>query len=68
MKMRLLACLALLSVVAIPANASKPGGETLAELAQQVRSTETAFAKTLADRDIKAVSYTHLTLPTILRV
>ena len=54
MKMRFLACLALLGVVAIPVNASKPGSESLAELAQQVRATETAFAKTLADRDIKA--------------
>ena len=54
MKMCVLVCLVLLNVVAFPANANKPGSETLAELADQVRATETAFAKTLADRDIKA--------------
>lgn len=49
MKLRLLVVLAL-NVVAIPAMAS----ESLAELAAQVRATEIAFAKTLADRDVKA--------------
>lgn len=48
MKIRLPALLALY-VVAIPAMAS----ESLAELTEQVRATEIAFAKTLADRDVK---------------
>jgi ketosteroid isomerase-like protein len=49
MKVRLLVLL-FLNVVAIPATAS----ETLSELTEQVRATEIAFAKTLADRDVKA--------------
>ncbi len=42
-----------LSVVAIPAF-SNGAAPSLAELAEQVRATEIAFAKTLADRDPKA--------------
>lgn len=49
MKLRLLVLLAL-NVVTIPAMAS----ESLTELAAQVRATEIAFARTLADRDVKA--------------
>ncbi|MEO8019052.1 MAG: DUF4440 domain-containing protein [Pseudomonadota bacterium] len=50
MKIRVLMCLGLLNVVAIPSMAR----ESLAELTEQVRATEIAFAKTLADRDAKA--------------
>jgi ketosteroid isomerase-like protein len=50
MKFRLVLCLGLLNVVAIPTMAR----ESLAELTDQVRATEIAFAKTLADRDVKA--------------
>lgn len=64
MKMRILVAIALLNVVAIPANANKPGGETNAELAAQVRATEIAFAKTLADRDIKA--FEHMIAPDVI--
>ena len=48
MKVRLLVLLAL-NLVAIPAMAS----ESMSELTEQVRATEIAFAKTLADRDVK---------------
>jgi ketosteroid isomerase-like protein len=48
MKVRLLVLL-VLNVVAIPAMA----GESMSELTEQVRATEIAFAKTLADRDVK---------------
>ena len=48
-------CLGLLNVVAFPAIAdNSPAQESLAELTEQVRATEIAFAKTLADRDAKA--------------
>lgn len=40
----------LLGLFALPAGAA----ESLAELTAQVRATEIAFAKTLADRDVKA--------------
>jgi ketosteroid isomerase-like protein len=50
MKFRLVLCLGLLNVVSVPAMAR----ESLAELTEQVRATEIAFAKTLADRDVKA--------------
>lgn len=53
MNIRVLVALGLLNVVAFPANANEAGGESQAELTQQVRATEIAFAKTLADRDIK---------------
>jgi len=48
MKVRLLMLL-VLNVVAIPVMAS----ESMSELTEQVRATEFAFAKTLADRDVK---------------
>ena len=48
MKVRLLMLL-VLNVVAIPVMAS----ESMSELTEQVRATEIAFAKTLADRDVK---------------
>ncbi len=50
MNCRILVSLWLLSAVTIPALAS----ESIAELTLQVRTTEIAFAKTLADRDVKA--------------
>ena len=37
----------------VPGDADIPGGR-LADLTEQVRATEIAFAKTLADRDVKA--------------
>ena len=49
MKVRLLVLL-VLNLVAIPAMAN----ESMSELTEQVRATEMAFAKTLADRDVKA--------------
>lgn len=54
MKIRVLVCLGLLNVVAIPAIANKAADASLAELTEQVRATEIAFAKTLADRDVKS--------------
>ena len=48
MKSRLVACL-LLCVASLTAGAADP----LAKLADEVRATEIAFAKTLADRDVK---------------
>lgn len=53
MKIRVLVALSLLYVVAVPANANKAADESLAALTEQVRATEIAFAKTLADRDAK---------------
>ena len=49
MKIRVLVLLGL-NVLAIPAMA----GESLSELTEQVRATEIAFAKSLADRDVKS--------------
>jgi len=54
MKIRVLMCLGLLNVVAFPAIANKAADASLAELTEQVRATEIAFARTLADRDVKA--------------
>jgi len=48
MKVRLLVLL-VLDLVAIPAMAS----ESMAQLTEEVRATEIAFARTLADRDVK---------------
>ena len=59
MKMPLLVLVAL-NVVAIPAMASG----SLTELAAQVRATEIAFAKTLADRDIK--TFTRMIAPDVI--
>jgi ketosteroid isomerase-like protein len=48
-------CLGLLNVVAPPAISTETRAkESLADLSEQVRKTEIAFAKTLADRDVKA--------------
>jgi ketosteroid isomerase-like protein len=48
-------CLGLLNVVALPAISTETRArESLADLTEQVRATEIAFAKTLADRDVKA--------------
>lgn len=49
----------LLFVAALPAGAA----ENLAELTLQVRATEIAFAKTLADRDVK--TFTRMIAPDI---
>jgi ketosteroid isomerase-like protein len=55
MKIRALVCSLVLYVVATSMFANKAmAAESLAELAGQVRATEIAFAKTLADRDVKA--------------
>jgi ketosteroid isomerase-like protein len=50
----------LLFAVTLPAGAA----ETLAELTLQVRATEIAFAKTLADRDVKA--FTRMIAPDVI--
>jgi ketosteroid isomerase-like protein len=52
MKIRLLVAV-LLNVVALPALSNGQAGPSRAELTEQVRATEIAFAKTLADRDVK---------------
>jgi len=55
MKFRVLMCLGLLNLVALPAISTETRArESLADLTEQVRATEIAFAKTLADRDVKA--------------
>jgi ketosteroid isomerase-like protein len=55
MKFRVLMCLGLLNVVALPAISTETRArESLEDLTEQVRATEIAFAKTLADRDVKA--------------
>jgi ketosteroid isomerase-like protein len=55
MKFRVLMCLGLLNVVALPAISTETRArESLADLTEQVRATEIAFARTLADRDVKA--------------
>ena len=50
----------LLFTIAAPAGAA----ENLAELTLQVRATEMAFAKTLADRDVKA--FTRMIAPDVI--
>ena len=64
MKIRMLLCLGLLNVVAFPAIANKAGSESLAQLTEQVRATEIAFAKTLADRDVQA--FTSMIAPDVI--
>jgi ketosteroid isomerase-like protein len=55
MKFRVLMCLGLLNVVAPPAISTEiRAKESPADLTEQVRATEVAFAKTLANRDVKA--------------
>ncbi len=63
MQTRLLVAL-LLSVVANPAFSNTQAGSTLSELAEQVRATEIAFAKTLADRDVK--TFTSMIAPDVI--
>ena len=63
MQTRLLVAL-VLSVVANPAFSKAQAGSTLAELAEQVRATEIAFAKTLADRDVK--TFTSMIAPDVI--
>jgi ketosteroid isomerase-like protein len=63
MQTRLLVAL-VLSVVANPAFSNAQAGSTLAELAEQVRATEIAFAKTLADRDVK--TFTSMIAPDVI--
>ncbi|HWN47860.1 MAG TPA: nuclear transport factor 2 family protein [Steroidobacteraceae bacterium] len=63
MQTRLLVAL-LLSVVANPAFSNTQAGSTLTELAEQVRATEIAFAKTLADRDVK--TFTSMIAPDVI--
>jgi len=60
MQTRLLLAL-LLSLVAIPAFSRD---SSLAELTEQVRATEIAFAKTLADRDVK--TFTSMIAPDVI--
>ena len=69
-----------LVLLAALASVSRLAAATSEELREQVRQTETSFAKTMADRDhagfasflaeetVFTVSYTHLTLPTIYSV
>jgi ketosteroid isomerase-like protein len=64
MKIRVLMCLGLLNVVAIPAIANDSAVESLAVLTEQVRATEIAFAKTLADHDAKA--FTSMIAPDVI--
>ena len=47
-----------------PPFANKPAGASLAELTEQVRATEIAFAKTLADRDVK--TFTSMIAPDVI--
>ncbi len=68
MKIRLLVALAL-NVVAVlvfstPAFSNDQAKPSLAELTEQVRATEIAFAKTLADRDVKA--FTSMIAPDVI--
>ena len=64
MKIRVLVALSLLSVVAFPAFANKAADESMAQLAEQVRATEIAFAKTLADRDVR--TFTSMIAPDVI--
>jgi ketosteroid isomerase-like protein len=64
MKARVLVLLGLFNVVAFPANSNKPDDVSLAVLTEQVRATEIAFAKTLADRDVK--TFTSMIAPDVI--
>jgi ketosteroid isomerase-like protein len=64
MKIRVLVLLGLLNVVAVPANANKTRDASLAALTEQVRATEIAFAKTLADHDVK--TFTSMIAPDVI--
>ena len=50
--------------LSMPASASDTAKQSLAELTEQVRATEIAFAKTLADRDVKA--FTSMIAPDVI--
>jgi len=68
MQIRALVVLAL-NVVAVlvfstPAFSNEKAGASLAELTEQVRATEIAFAKTLADRDVK--TFTSMIAPDVI--
>jgi ketosteroid isomerase-like protein len=54
----------LVSMLMLLAAARANAGETLAELTEQARATEMAFAKTLADRDVKA--FTRMIAPDVV--
>ena len=64
MKIRILVCFGLLNVMAFPAIANEAANKSLAELTEQVRATEIAFAKTLADRDVK--TFTSMIAPDVI--
>ena len=62
MKLRTLSCLlALLGALPASIAAAAAAADRLEELARQVRATESAFAATLAHRDLKA--FTHFLAP-----
>jgi ketosteroid isomerase-like protein len=68
MQIRLLGAL-VLNVVAVlafttPAFSNDPAGPSMTDLADQVRATEIAFAKTLADRDVK--TFTSMIAPDVI--
>jgi len=48
----------------MPASARDQAGPSMAELTEQVRATEIAFAKTLADRDVK--TFTSMIAPDVI--
>ncbi len=50
--------------LSMPASASDTAKQSLAELTEQVRATEIAFAKTLADRDVK--TFTSMIAPDVI--
>ena len=68
MQIRLLGVL-VLNVVAVlvfttPAFSNDPASPSMTDLADQVRATEIAFAKTLADRDVK--TFTSMIAPDVI--
>ena len=54
----------LLAAVSLCAAGTVSAAEDLAKLAAEVRATETAFAKTLADRDVK--TFTRMIAPDVI--
>jgi ketosteroid isomerase-like protein len=50
--------------LSMPASASDTAKQSMAELTEQVRATEIAFAKTLADRDVK--TFTSMIAPDVI--
>ena len=61
--MKILSTIVLLAALLL-AGASANAGENQAQLTEQVRATEIAFAKTLADRDVKA--FTRMIAPDVI--